>query len=1053
MREHRPVEKSPPERPSPVDTPGTLYPAMMNPIRSALRHAAGVCAVLCCTSGLWAQRPAHFEHPDADLVHAQELFDKAQYGAAQYEFERVVDRITAPHSGTRITAEYHSAICAVRLFHDDAEHRMAAFIDRHPESPYVQSIYLELFRHASTRKRYKEVLAWAAKVDEYGLAAADRAEFNFKKGYAHFQNDEYDRALVEFTKVKDDGSMYVAPARYYTAHIHYTRRNYEAALQGFESLASDPAFAKVVPYYIAQIQFLQGRYDALLGYVEPLLAEGGEGKRSAEINRLAGEAYFRTGQYAKAVPYLEKSVARNGADRGDHYITGYALYKEKGYKKAIDQFIRVVNNVNDSLSQLASYHMADCYLKLGEKTYARNAFKKAYELGQDPRITEDALFNYAKLSYELSFDPYNEAVIALSDYMKRFPNSPRHDEAQEFLLDVYIKTRNHEAALKALDAIRNKDIRLRGAYQKLAYSRGAELYEGRKFNDAIKAFGLSLTHPIDPKVTAMAHYWTAESYYAQAEYTAALHAYEAVRNTTGAYAFKLYEQAGYGMGYSYFKQRRYGEAATAFRRFVDAAGISAEQRTDAFVRIGDSYFVQKELATAVSWYDKALAANTPARDYAMYQKGVCQGLDRKPEQKIATLKKLLADRPTTAHAADAKFELGETYLGLEKDADALVYYTQVIDQHPNSPNVRQSMLQAALIKRRQGRTEEAIAAFKDVVKRYPDMESARDALAGLESIYVDQGRVAEYDSYVRSLTFFDASTLDLDEKYYRSAEVAYNNNKCDAAVGGFQDYLAKYPNGAYTVNARFYASDCLYRNGKYDEALPGFERTIQDGAVQFLEPALYAASDIVYRAERWETAITYFTELEKVAARPANVLVAQTGLLRSLVRTGRNAAAADVADRLLRNPELKSNDVKAEAQLAKAQAQLDRNELDAAYTAFRQVAQANKNIIGAQAKFNMAYIRYLQKRYGDTEKEVFALMDAFGGHEPWRSKAFVVLGDAYLQQNDRFQARATWDLVVANGDDEATIATAQDRLRALDASEVRQGTPENPEEISIPERR
>ena len=35
-----------------------------------------------------AQRPAHFEHRDADLVHAKELFDKEQYTAARQELNR-----------------------------------------------------------------------------------------------------------------------------------------------------------------------------------------------------------------------------------------------------------------------------------------------------------------------------------------------------------------------------------------------------------------------------------------------------------------------------------------------------------------------------------------------------------------------------------------------------------------------------------------------------------------------------------------------------------------------------------------------------------------------------------------------------------------------------------------------------------------------------------------------------------------------------------------------------------------------------------------------------
>ncbi len=997
-----------------------------------------------------AQRPAHYAHRDADLARAQELFDKAKYGAARYELDRVMDRIADPQDMTRIEAEFLGALCAVRLFNNDAANRLLAFIDKHPENFHVDAVELELFRHYFNQKRFGDALAWVKRVDPSGLAAADREEFAFKSGYAYFQQDDMDRALVEFAKVKDGTTLYAAPATYYTAHINYTRRNYAAALEGFEKLKSDEGFGKVVPYYIAQIQFLQGKYDALLEYSKPLLEDPSGTKRTGDINRLAGEAYFRTGQYKESLPYLEKSLQRAGVERGDRYIAGYAYYKNEQYKKAVDQFMQVVNNVNDSLSQLASYHMADCYLKLNEKTYARNAFKKAYELGGDTRITEDALFNHAKLSYELSFDPYNEAIIALRDYLKKYPGSPRHDEAQEFLLDVFLRTKNHEEALRTLDAIKNKDFRLQGAYQKLAFDRGVELYEGRKFAEAITYFNKALTYKVDPKVTAMAHFWTGESQYALQDYAAARASYDALRNTTGAYASDLYEQASYSMGYTYFKQRDYGEAATAFRRFVDAPRVNAEQRSDALVRIGDCYFVVKDLASAVQWYDKAIAAGTDAKDYAMYQKGVCLGLDKKPNEKITTLKKLLADKPSSQYAADAKFQLGETYLGLEKDPEALNYYQQVITQHANSPNVRQSMLQSALIHRRQGKTDLALEEFKAVVSKYPDMESARDALAGVESIYVEQGKVGEYETYVKGLTFFDASTLDLDEKYYRSAELLYTADKCEQAIGAFRDYLAKYPNGAYSLNANFYSADCLYRAKRYSDALPGFEVVVKRNAAQFLEPALFAASDILYREKRWEGALDHFTQLESVATRPANVLTAQIGRMRCLKELGRVDEAATAAEKLLKNPEAKAADLKAEAGLLVAKALLDRNELDNAYTKYKALTSGGNTASGAEAKFHMAYVRYLQGKYRDTEKEVFDLMQKFPEHEPWKSKAFVLLGDAYLRLDDRFQARSTWQVVVDNSEDPGSVNDARQRLDTLNASEVKSTTGGAKEEITVP---
>ena len=995
-----------------------------------------------------AQRPAHYEHRNADLTHALELFDKAKYGAAQYELERVVDRITDDHDPDRVEAEFYSAICAVRLFHDDAGYRLHSFMQDHPDDLHVGTVKLELFKHTFAQRKWKESLLWSEKVDRFALSPAELEEYRFKRGYAYFQSDQPDLALVEFAEVQNGTGPYAVPATYYASHINYERGNHETALTGFRKLENDENFGKVVPIYIAELLFMQGKYDELNGYVQPLLSDADGVKRETEINRLAGEANYRSGKYAEALPYLEKSAQRVGVAREDRYILGYTYMKAGDCKKALDQF-NLVANANDSLAQLATYHMADCYLKLKEKNYARTAFKKAYDIGKDPTVTEDALFNYAKLAYELSLDPYHEAINALRNYLKTYPNTPRRNEAYEFLLNVYLKTKNYEAALASLDEIQEKDLRLKEAYQKLAFDRGVELYEGRMYRDAALFFEKALKYPVNQGVNAKAHFWMAESYYGQGDLSAALRKYDDLRNSPGAYATELYEQAGYGMGYTYFKMKQYGEAATAFRRYVAAEKKATPQRADAMVRIGDCYFVTKDNAQAVRWYDDAVKAGTDDRDYALYQKGVCQGLDRQFNEKIATLKNLLSAQPDSRYAADAKFQLGETYVALDNDDAAFSYYDQVIKQHPNSPHARKSMLQAAEIQKRRGNVDQAIAQLKEVVGKYPTVDGSREALAALENIHVEQGRMAEYEAYVRSLGFVDPSTLDLDEKYYRSAETLYLDGKCTQAIGAFGDYLDKYPRGAFAVNARFYRGDCLYREGRYEQALPDLEATVQADATPFLESALFGASDILYREKRWEGALEYFAQLEPVASFPQNRLAAQVGQMRCLKELGRSADAAKAAARVAANSDATA-DLKAEAGLAVAKDLLDRDDLDGAFTRYKAVAGSSTNALGAEAKYHMGYVRYLQQKYADTEKEVFDLVKKYPSYEHWKAKAFILLADAYVKMDDRFQAKAALQGVIDNSTEPELVAQARERLAIINASELQQTTPAPREEVVIP---
>ncbi len=1052
--EHLRVDKYAGIRPSLPTTPRNFDRLMKTPfpmVHGPSFHQAALIMLL-VLGGLWApvalaQRPAHFEHRDADLVHALDLFGRAQYAAARFELERAIDKRPDTKDRSRIDAEYYRALSAVRLFHDDAGHLLQTFIAHHPENLHVPAVRFELFKHAFGRRKWKDAIEWSEQVDRLALAPADLEEYRFKRGYAYFQEENRDAALGEFAAVMAGTGTYARPSLYYASHIQYERGNYETSLQGFEQLKGDENFGKVVPFYIAEILFLQGKYDELDAYVKPMLDDPQGARRINEINRLAGEAHYRSGRYAEALPYLEKSSQRVGVGRGDRYILGYAYYRAGDCKKALAEF-NLVANGKDSLAQMATYHMADCYLKLNEKNYARTAFKKAYEIGGDLQVTEDALFNYAKLAYELSFDPYHEAIRALQDYLRTYPNTARRDEAYAFLLNVYLRTRNYEAALEALDKIEQKDIRSQEAYQMLAYNRGVELYEGRKYKDAALFFERALKYPVEPQVNARAHFWMAESYYGQGDLSAALRKYEALRNSPGAYATNLYEQAGYGMGYTFFKLKQYDEAAVAFRRFVGTGAGEGRQRSDAMLRIGDSYYVSRDNEQAIKWYDDAIRAGSPDRDYAQYQKGVCLGLLRRNPEKITTLKALLAENADSPYAADAKFQLGETYINLDNDAEAMNYYGQVIAQHPNSPHVRQSMLQVALIHKRQGNDQKALDGFKAIVAKYPTMDGARDALAGIEAIYVEQGKVGEYESYVRGLSFVDPASLDLDEKYYRSAEALYFDEKCPQAIGAFGDYLNKYPSGAYALNALFYRGDCNYRTAKYDQALPDLVEVIRREGSQFMESALFGASDILYREKRWEGALEYFQRLESVASFPQNVLAAQVGQMRTLRELGRQRDAAAAAEKVSANSNATA-DLKAEAGMLVAKGLLDAADHGAAYDRFKAISAASTNQLGAEAKFHQIYVRYLQGRFRDAEKEVFELVQRYPAYDHWKARSFILLGDVYVQLDEHFQAKATLQSVIDNSNEPELVAQARQRLDAINASELPRTTPAPQEDMDI----
>ena len=116
-------------------------------------------------------------------------------------------------------------------------------------------------------------------------------------------------------------------------------------------------------------------------------------------------------------------------------------------------------------------------------------FKRQTELSFDDEI-KNSLFNYAKLAYELSYNPYDEAINSFQEFINLYPDTEDAKEAYEFLLKGYLTTKNYDDALKSMEKIKNKDPRMQKAYQSIVYNRAVEQFHNREYKQAITNFEL-----------------------------------------------------------------------------------------------------------------------------------------------------------------------------------------------------------------------------------------------------------------------------------------------------------------------------------------------------------------------------------------------------------------------------------------------------------------------------------------------------------------------------------------------------------------------------------
>jgi tetratricopeptide (TPR) repeat protein len=1004
-----------------------------------------VMLMLFITTSLHAQKTKIYTDKYTTYREALELYEKEKYSAAQEKFGEMIRLLNDPMDEVSINSEYYYAICALKLLHPDAEFLLQRFIDLHPESPQVKIVYFELgkfFFQKNTKSDYKKALAYFNRVEKENLNESQLNEFYYKRGYSLFQLKEFKEAALDFIKVKDAEGPYREPALYYYSYIAYTENKYQSALEGFQKLQSNEYFRNIVPYYIAQIYYLQGKYDEVVAYVPPIL-DSASGKQRTELLHLTGDSYYRLQKYDIAVPYLEQYIREVSPNRDENYQMGYAYYRSGFYSKAVPYLNKTVN-VEDSMAQLAFYHLGDCYLRMNEKIYARNAYEGAAKLSFNPKIQEDATFSFAKLAYELSYNPFHEAITALEEYLKKYPNSPRREEAYSFLINVYITTRNYSSALKALDQVKNKDFRIQSAYQMVCFNYAVELFQQRKFNEAITYFTKVKTYPIDKKLNYESKYWIAESYYQLRDFDRAIDFFTQFQQEPGAFSSTLYNTANYNIAYSWYEKGmdkleklkevqgidELKNSLLNFKKFVtDKNEKDQVKMADAYLRIGDLHYIRKENESAIEYYNLAYRENSGRRDYALFQLSFCQYLIRKNQEAIDGYRKLVSEFPGSNYVSESIFEMGEVYREMENHPKAIESYQEYVNRYPANTKSRKAILYMAKIYYKQKNYAKSEDLYRKILRENPTADEIKTVVDGLQPVLTEQGRLDEWAALKKQYDKGDDQSVEIS--YADQVDKAYSAADCDKTIEYANKYVTLYPNGSSIRKIRFYRAECQSSQGRHDLAAPDYEFVLSYPDVEFAEQSNRRLAYYWQNKKDYVKALTYFLQLETTSSVASNKFDAVLGAMRCYYQTKDWAKTIEYAARVLKEAGLK-DEIKGEAKLVTGISLFSQEEFDKAFTELKAASGILKGWYWAEARYYMAHVYYSKKDYKKCEKEIFEFVKIKPNFDYWLAKAYILLADNYLGLGDAFQAKATLKSVIDNykGDDEI-VPTAQAKYDAI----------------------
>ena len=494
----------------------------------------------------------------------------------------------------------------------------------------------------------------------------------------------------------------------------------------------------------------------------------------------------------------------------------------------------------------------------------------------------------------------------------------------------------------------------------------------------------------------------------------------------------VYNYANYGLGYAAFGAEQYRKAATYFERFLKGGETDKNTINDAVTRLGDSYFVLKSYSQAREYYDRIIAQHSKGEDYALFQRGMIQGLQGNPDAKISTLTDVLNLFPNSDYADDASFEIAYTYFLKNDGTTAKADLLSMIEKYPRSSYIPRALVTMGLIDYNAGNDDQAILSFKKVISDYPSTDEAKQSLKQIEKIYTDKGDAQTFITYAASTPIGNYSASEQEGIMFNAANSLYLRGDANGTVQAVSAYFDKFPNKPiYDKQARFIRAESLVALGRPNDAVPDYNVILNDWTSAYTEKSLISMAKLYLAQKRYNDAVVYLKKLETTSEYKADYSFAINNLLLCYAKMNAPDDALKYAQ-LVREYEKSSQEDKYKTGLYAGLAYLQKGDTTSAIKQFEYTVANTKTIDAAEAKYNIANIEYRKGKFKASQKTCFDLVKELPNYDYWVAKTFILLSDDYVGLKDDFQAKATLQSIVENykGNDDI-LPIAQQKLEAL----------------------
>lgn len=731
----------------------------------------------------------------ARLQHGRVLFDQQQYDEARKRFRQAAK----DENGQQDRAAYWTAKCDLRTGRErNAATRLRQAISRYPKSEVLAEMMYDLGVALLRSDQRPEALdAFDAFREKFARHKQAPDALHLAASIEH-QDGAYDKSATRcraFQRAYAEHALR-ADVDFLLAENQFLSRQYDEAITSFAAFnESHPRDRRgdLAAYRIGLAHFHAGSTDDARDALSAVVKKHADDQAFSFGLYALGDLHFQADESDQAIKYFAAYFALGGDDAvADDALLKYGLSQQRAGqpREALRAFEALIERYPESDHIIhAKFERGQVLVDVDEPEDAERVFSELLSEAPESRFAPHALNHLAAMA--LADQRYEDAASFYGRIVTRDDATDLHAEAQFHRSQSLMKANKYDDAVRGFTAF----IEKHGGHERAAHA------------DAYRAISMARLNQNAEAAAALAR--------VEQEHRTALDA--SLRTTL------LYELA-----WAHRAQDQHDQAALAYDALL-AVGADELLRYHGMAELAELHAEAGENARAIQLIDELRSAQTAARDelpesvmeQSMYRYGVCHHrlkrykpavdifetfMEQYPDSELLASASMLAGdaafqikqhRRATQHMnrvvtrfADSDMlgpcllRLGEASAALQEWEPSQAAYAQFLKAFPQDPMWFQAQFGIGWARENEGRYDDAIAAYRQVVDGHEGKTAARAQFQIGECLFARK----DHTEAVRELL-----KVDIHYAYPEwSAAALYEAGRCFQAMGNPVDARSHY---------------------------------------------------------------------------------------------------------------------------------------------------------------------------------------------------------------------------------------------------------------------